>query len=113
MLSQVLQLLHDDLVASPEALGDARKETPEELAERHERVLAGSLLAFSSLLDLLVSVEPQQAANGLCYANMHNIPHFLLYLLALIHGTKLHCIIAAGLLLHFLHRCFKYVPVHL
>lgn len=65
MLSQVLQLLHDDLIAIPEALGDARKETPEELAERHERVLAGSLLAFSSLLDLLVSVEPQQAVNGL------------------------------------------------
>ena len=61
---QVLQLLHDDLSANPEGLGDARKETPEELSERHERVLAGSLLAFSSLLDLLVSVQPHESSNG-------------------------------------------------
>lgn len=66
----MLQLLYDDLTASPEALGDARKETPEELAERHERVLAGSLLALSSLLDLLVSTQPHAAAGGGCYTLM-------------------------------------------
>lgn len=60
----MLQLLRDNLTANAEALGDARKESPEELAERHERVLAGSLLALSSLLDLLVSTQPHEAANG-------------------------------------------------
>ena len=62
---QVLQLLYDNLLAAPEGLGDARKESPEELAERHERVLAASLLALSSLLDLLVSTQPHAAATGM------------------------------------------------
>lgn len=62
---QALQLLRDNLLAAPEGLGDARKESPEELAERHERVLAASLLALSSLLDLLVSTQPHETANGI------------------------------------------------
>ena len=61
---QVLLFLQDNLKATPEALGDARKETPEELAERHERVVAASLLAVSSLLDLLVSKEEHQNPTG-------------------------------------------------
>lgn len=55
--TEVLLFLQDNLKATPEALGDAKKETPEELAERHERVTAASLLALSSLLDLLVSQQ--------------------------------------------------------
>lgn len=49
-------------------LGDARKETPEELAERHERVVAASLLALSSLLDLLVSKQQHDNATGTLWA---------------------------------------------
>lgn len=52
------------LKATPESLGDTRKETPEELAERHERVVAASLLALSSLLDLLVSKEQHTSPTG-------------------------------------------------
>ncbi|DBB01874.1 TPA: hypothetical protein ACH3X1_000476 [Trebouxia sp. C0004] len=55
--TEVLIFLQENLKATPETLGDARKESPEELAERHERVVAASLLAFSSLLDLLVSKQ--------------------------------------------------------
>ena len=61
---QVLLFLQDMLKATPESLGDARKETPEELAERHERVVAASLLALSSLLDLLVSKEQHVSPTG-------------------------------------------------
>lgn len=60
----MLLFLQDNLKATPEALGDARKETPEELAERHERVVAASLLALSSLLDLLVSKDQHQNPTG-------------------------------------------------
>ena len=67
---QVLLFLQETLKATPESLGDARKETPEELAERHERVVAASLLALSSLLDLLVSkdqhISPTGAVNASC-----------------------------------------------
>ncbi|KAL3135632.1 hypothetical protein ABBQ38_006112 [Trebouxia sp. C0009 RCD-2024] len=55
--TEVLLFLQDMLKATPDSLGDPRKETPEDLAERHERVVAASLLALSSLLDLLVSKE--------------------------------------------------------
>ena len=60
----MLLFLQDMLKATPESLGDARKETPEELAERHERVVAASLLALSSLLDLLVSKEQHASPIG-------------------------------------------------
>eukprot|EP00891_Asterochloris_glomerata_P008818 jgi/Astpho2/8818/Aster-x0370 len=49
---QILTMLDDNLAAAPDTLGDSRKETPEELAERHTRVQAASLLALSSLIDL-------------------------------------------------------------
>ena len=54
---QILTMLDDNLAAAPDTLGDSRKETPEELAERHTRVQAGSLLALSSLVDLTAAGE--------------------------------------------------------
>ena len=54
---QILTMLDDNLAAAPDTLGDSRKETPEELAERHTRVQAGSLLALSSLIDLTAGGE--------------------------------------------------------
>ena len=44
--------LEENLDAAPGALGEPGKEAPEELAQRHERVAAASLLALASLLDL-------------------------------------------------------------
>lgn len=74
---QVLLFLQDTLKATPEALGDARKETAEELAERHERVVAASLLALSSLLDLLVSKDQHDSPTGTVTARcaVHLIKH--------------------------------------
>lgn len=62
---QVLIFLQENLKANPETLGDPRKESPEELAERHERVVAASLLALSSLLDLLVSKQQHDNVTGM------------------------------------------------
>jgi len=70
----VLLFLQDNLKATPETLGDARKETPEELAERHERVVAASLLALSSLLDLLVSKQQHESATGMCRQRLAWLP---------------------------------------
>ncbi|KAK9831453.1 hypothetical protein WJX81_006515 [Elliptochloris bilobata] len=50
--AQVVGYLEDNLDAAPGALGEPGKEAPEELAQRHERVAAASLLALASLLDL-------------------------------------------------------------
>ena len=47
--------------ADPMALGDAHRESPEELAERHERVRAASLSALAQLLECLL---PDQAATA-------------------------------------------------
>ena len=57
VMLQILTMLDDNLAAAPDTLGDSRKETPEELAERHTRVQAGSLLALSSLIDLTTGGE--------------------------------------------------------
>ena len=51
-LLQVVGYLEENLDAAPGALGEPGKEAPEELAQRHERVAAASLLALASLLDL-------------------------------------------------------------
>lgn len=76
---QVLLFLQDTLKASPESLGDARKETAEELAERHERVVAASLLALSSLLDLLVSKDQHNSPTGMvtAFCTVHHIKYTL------------------------------------
>ncbi len=49
---QVLQLLADNLASTPQSLGDAKKESTEELQDRHERVLAATCTALASLIDL-------------------------------------------------------------
>lgn len=51
---QIFDFLEENVMATPEALGDMHKETPEERAERHERVLASSLVATRNLLDVLL-----------------------------------------------------------
>ncbi len=56
-MMQVMDFLEENMAATPEALGDMHKETPEERAERHERVLASSLAAMRSLLDCLLPKE--------------------------------------------------------
>ena len=59
---QIINFLEENVKATPESLGDMHKETPEERAERHERVLASSLIAMRNLLDVLlpaVSSEPR------------------------------------------------------
>lgn len=75
----MLLFLQDILKATPESLGDARKETAEELAERHEQVVAASLLALSSLLDLLVSKNQHDSPIGMpdasCTPPAHLIQH--------------------------------------
>ena len=73
---QVLIFLQENLKATPEALGDPRKESPEELAERHERVVAASLLALSSLLDLLVSMQQHENVTGTLWG-MHSFTNYL------------------------------------
>lgn len=89
---QVLLFLQDTLKATPESLGDARKETAEELAERHERVVAASLLALSSLLDLLVSKDqhdsPTGTGNASCTVHLkkHTLPYQHLFGLSILDG---------------------------
>ncbi len=51
-LPQVLRLLEENLAATPQELGDARRECPEELAERHARVLAATCGAAAALARL-------------------------------------------------------------
>lgn len=58
---QVLQLLLDNLASTPQSLGDAKKESVEELADRHERVLAASCGALAALLDLAAPAGAAQS----------------------------------------------------
>lgn len=55
----MFDFLEENMGATPEALGDMHKETPEERGERHERVLAASLAAMRALLDALL---PEKAS---------------------------------------------------
>jgi hypothetical protein len=54
----VLQLLEDNLGSSPQSLGDARREGPEELAERHERVLVATCSAALALVRMATEAAP-------------------------------------------------------
>lgn len=47
---QIVTYLLENLRASPESLGDPQRETPEELKERHHRVLASSLAALADIV---------------------------------------------------------------
>ena len=58
-------LLEDSLAATPEQLGDAARESREELAERHERVVASSLLALAALTD---AAAPRRASASVAAA---------------------------------------------
>ena len=57
---QIFDFLEENVKATPEFLGDMHKETPEERAERHERVLASSLVAIRNLLDVLLPAVSSQ-----------------------------------------------------
>lgn len=59
--AQVLEYLERNIKSSPAALADVHNEHPDELEERHERVVAASLKAWDSLLDGLLPAEPSEA----------------------------------------------------
>jgi hypothetical protein len=48
------------LISTPTSLGDPKKDTPEELEERHERVLTASLSAAAALLTMMQQAAQQQ-----------------------------------------------------
>jgi E3 ubiquitin-protein ligase listerin len=49
-IMQVLKLLSDNATSTPQSLGDARKESPEELQFRHESVLAATCALLGSII---------------------------------------------------------------
>ena len=67
-MMQVLDFLEENVRATPEALGDMHKESPEERTERHERVVASSLAAMRDVLDVLTPKEPS-APRGVCHGS--------------------------------------------
>ncbi len=50
LCSQVLKLLSSNATSTPQSLGDARKESPEELQSRHECVLAATCAVLGKLV---------------------------------------------------------------
>nr|BCL66166.1 hypothetical protein [Volvox reticuliferus] len=48
--AEIMSYLKDQLAATPQQLGDAKKDTPEELEERHDRVQTACLAALAALL---------------------------------------------------------------
>ncbi|MEW5314556.1 MAG: hypothetical protein WDW38_006042 [Sanguina aurantia] len=56
--AEVLAFLVEHLASTPLLLGDPRKDTPEEMEERHERVLSACCLALGSLMELLLPPAP-------------------------------------------------------
>jgi hypothetical protein len=62
---QVVSLLEDNLKATPEQLGDAARESTDELAQRHERVIAATLLALAALADAAAPADATAAADAL------------------------------------------------
>jgi hypothetical protein len=56
----VLQHITSCLAATPQSLGDPKKDTPEELEERFERITAASLAAAAALLSTLQQQVQQQ-----------------------------------------------------
>ncbi|GAB4820968.1 hypothetical protein N2152v2_008014 [Parachlorella kessleri] len=57
--AELLQLLKDNLSSTPQSLGDPKKEAPEDLQERHERVLAATCAAAGALVDLFAPAPTQ------------------------------------------------------
>ncbi|KAL4457478.1 hypothetical protein ABPG75_012343 [Micractinium tetrahymenae] len=62
--AEVLQLLADNLASTPQSLGDSKKESIEELQDRHERVLAATCAALAALLDLAESGDGSSSSSG-------------------------------------------------
>ncbi len=56
--AQVLALLGEHLRSSPHSLGDARKESAEELADRHGRVLSAACAMISELVTIATASAP-------------------------------------------------------
>ncbi|GLI62907.1 hypothetical protein VaNZ11_005740 [Volvox africanus] len=48
--TEIMSYLKDQLAATPQQLGDAKKDSPEELEERHERVQTACLAALAALI---------------------------------------------------------------
>jgi hypothetical protein len=76
---QVLQLLGDNLVSTPQSLGDAKKESMEELQDRHERVLAASCAALAALVEMVAPAssggqQPQQQGSSSSSSRQQNDP---------------------------------------
>lgn len=62
--AEVLAHITNCLVSTPASLGDATKDTPEELEERHERVLTASLSAAAALLTTMQATAGEAAAGS-------------------------------------------------
>ncbi|KXZ44895.1 hypothetical protein GPECTOR_61g848 [Gonium pectorale] len=60
--TELMSYLRDQLAATPQQLGDARKDSPEELEERHERVQAAGLAALAALIEQLTAPPPAAPA---------------------------------------------------
>jgi hypothetical protein len=58
--SEILAHIATSLTSTPASLGDPKKDTPEELEERHERVLTASLYAAAALLTTMHQAATQQ-----------------------------------------------------
>ena len=58
--TEVLAHIATCLSSTPQTLGDPRKDTPEEMEERHERITAASLTAAAALLTTLQQQQQQQ-----------------------------------------------------
>lgn len=59
MLDHIITCLN----STPQTLGDARKDTPEELEERHERINTAALAAAAALLATLQQQQQEAAAD--------------------------------------------------
>lgn len=62
--TELLSYLKEQLTATPAALGDPRRDSPEELGERHERVQAAALLSLASLLEAVAPSNKATAATA-------------------------------------------------
>lgn len=53
----ILDYLLANLSSTPQSLGDPQKDSPQEMEERHERVLTASLAAVAALLEVAVQQQ--------------------------------------------------------
>lgn len=62
--SDVLAHITACMASTPQSLGDPKKDTAEELEERHERVVTASLSAAADLLTIMQQAATQQQQEG-------------------------------------------------